>query len=72
MRVTRVTLIPDNRTIEVVLNTGAVIQIEGDRQGGSYMQYGGTKEELGFTQPIASHFENWLLGESLTYDDQVL
>ncbi len=50
------------RYIDVLLNTGNVIIIESDNYG-SWMQFGGTPDELKVTAPIAEKYNDWLNGK---------
>lgn len=50
------------RYIDVLLTTGNVIIIESDNYD-SWIQYGGTPDELKMTAPIAEKYNDWLHGE---------
>lgn len=51
---------PSQRKIKVKLSTGATVTIESCYE--SWEQYGGTKEELFVTMPIAEQYNGWLHG----------
>ena len=59
---------PSRRKIKVKLNTGATIYIE--RCYESWEQYGGYRDELFVTMPIAERYNGWLHGEDLDVDDE--
>ncbi|MBO4544141.1 MAG: hypothetical protein J5725_13305 [Bacteroidales bacterium] len=48
------------RRVKVTLNNGAIVYIESCYE--SWQQYGGTREELMLTMPIAERFNDWLHG----------
>lgn len=54
---------PDERKIKVTLDNGTIIYIEACYD--SFMQYGGSTDELKETVDIAEKYNRWLHGGSL-------
>lgn len=54
---------PDERKIKVTLDNGTIIYIEACYE--SFMQYGGSTDELKETVDIAEKYNRWLHGGSL-------
>lgn len=52
---------PNDRKIEIKMSSGSVIKIEPCHE--SWEQYGGYREELYVTMPIAERHNGWLHGE---------
>lgn len=59
---------PSRRKIKVLLTNGARIYIEPCYE--SWEQYGGYKEELYITMPIAEKYNAWLHGEEDLVPDE--
>ncbi len=53
---------PKDRKVEVHLNNGTVVTVEGNGYGG-FIQTGGTLYEYRYTVDIALKFQNWLNGQ---------
>ena len=54
---------PSRRKVKVTMTSGHIVYIE--RCYESWVQYGGTKDELWETMPIAERYNDWLHGGSL-------
>ncbi len=64
IKIKRVSLITDpDRKVEVELSTGSIVTIQACHE--SWQQWGGTREELYVTMPIAEKYLSFLQGEEL-------
>jgi hypothetical protein len=63
LQIRKTELLQKSRKIKVTLNNGTVVKIESCYE--SWQQYGGNREELFLTMPIAEKYNNWLHGGDL-------